>query len=58
MAYLVMVKITVTLELEAECPEDMTAGELVDNIIINAHVSNRRDIVVNDSTVSLDWWEE
>lgn|GEM_PF-5829244 len=53
-----MVTIKVMLELEVECPEDMGAEELVDKIIINAHVPNRPDIVVNDSIVNLDWEEE
>jgi len=58
MAYIIMVTIKVMLELEVECPEDMGAEELVDKIIINAHVPNRPDIVVNDSIVNLDWEEE
>lgn len=58
MAYIIMVAIKVMLELEVECPEDMGAEELVDKIIINAHVPNRPDIVVNDSIVNLDWEEE
>ena len=54
MAYTIMVTIKVMLELEVECPEDMDAEELVDKIIINAHVPDRPDIVVNDSNKTME----